>query len=713
MTATVASSKPVSIFGDGEPVIQSHALLPAARQSDARVPLFGDTDVWDFNGVLRRNANLSAGEWRVTFSKNLAMPGWNWTAREMAMIMANPRHEAVIDAGVHLAPEPCDGGTIIQTISRLRRLAEFGGCVGLPDWLSAWRASDLRRYVRWLHEEKRIRASTMTGHIALIKRLHEIGPALSCGGVLEDPWRGMSARKAAKYAVSDELSTPVVPPEVWFPLVRAAWVYVHTFAPDVLRASRRYDELRASAIDVKDLNRNRVDERLDAWLADPANRIPVHIPIAPARFGQPYEGVNWNLLALFVGFKVSNKLLGSHHQSGRNRRARVLWALESGRPTTNGLIDDLAEVTHPDGTTGPWHPGLDPRAMTRMLFTTRDAAFCLVVALSMMRDSEIHEIRRGSVVEHYNAPAIASTLDKGHRGRPGKHWWITEPVAEAIAVAEAVSIHAEQVFAPLKRPETVAHGDQMLDGFMAAVNAGRPWTGLAEIPASRVRPHMFRKTMAMLTDQFPGSEIALGMQLKHVAKRALANRSTLGYAAADVAWAGLLDQALDAARFRRLKELFGLHKDGKPIGFGPGADRVKDAFDDIIATVQARGGDARGGDARVEEDLLRRAHITIRFGVLNNCLFDENNPAGAVCIENAVIPAGHTGPVHDRCRPDRCRNSMIGIEHVPLHDSHRRTQLKLLEVRGLPAPRRALIHREIDRVDAVLEQVRKSEEQEA
>ncbi|MFI6637780.1 hypothetical protein ACIBI7_53635 [Nonomuraea fuscirosea] len=98
--------------------------------------------------------------------------------------------------------------------------------------------------------------------------------------------------------------------------------------------------------------------------------------------------------------------------------------------------------------------------------------------------------------------------------------------------------------------------------------------------------------------------------------------------------------------------------------------------------------------------------------MLNNCLFDENNPAGAVCLEGAVIPADHTGPLNDRCRPDRCRNSMIGVEHVPLHDSHRRTQLKLLEIRGLPAPRKALIQREIDRVDAVLAQVRTTEEKE-
>lgn len=244
----------------------------------------------------------------------------------------------------------------------------------------------------------------------------------------------------------------------------------------------------------------------------------------------------------------------------------------------------------------------------------------------------------------------------------------------------------------------------MLDAFIATVNVNRHWTGLEEIPQGRVRPHMFRRTMAMLTDQFPGSEIALGIQLKHVATRALANRSTQGYAAPDTQWADLLDTAVEAARFRRFKELFGQHKAGKPIGYGPGADRVKEVFDDITATVKAR-----GGDARIEEDLLRKARITIRFGMLNHCLFDESNPAGAVCLENAVIPEGHTGPFEDRCRPDRCRNSLIGVEHVAIHDSHRRTQLKLLETRRLPAPRQALIRREIERVDAVLAHVRKEE----
>ncbi|MGW2081178.1 hypothetical protein ACWCOW_30310 [Streptomyces sp. NPDC001939] len=53
---------------------------------------------------------------------------------------------------------------------------------------------------------------------------------------------------------------------------------------------------------------------------------------------------------------------------------------------------------------------------------------------------------------------------------------------------------------------------------------------------------------------------------------------------------------------------------------------------------------AQGGDATVEHALLKQARISIRFGTLNNCLFDEANPSGTVCLENTMIPPGHSGP---------------------------------------------------------------------
>jgi len=704
MTIPAAEPQPTpsSIFADDEPVLQSHPLLGGAV-----VPLFGQADAWDFNGVIRRNANLTKGQHKLTFRKELSSPGWNLTAREIAMVMSNPRHEAVIDAGVHLLPEPFDLQTVAQTLSTLRALARFAEPRGLTAQLNTWRESDFRRFIAALRRSG-MAPGTLARHVILVKRLHELGPALSLGGPPVDPWKGTSGRHVAKYVKTDELSTQPVPPAIWFPLVRAAWTYVHDFAPDVLRAAVRLGELRQQ---MRRFPRGSIDGHLEAWLADPANRIPLHSPAVAAgsSSGVEHGGVNFSLLALMAGADPDSSVFTRQQEFGRRRRRMVLAALEAGHATTTGLIDDLVQVRRADGSTGPWHPGLDPRALRGMLPVVRDAAFCLVAALSMMRDSEIHEIRRGSVVQHYNAPAIASTLDKGHAGKPGKHWWITEPVAEAITVAEAVSVHAERVFAPLgvqQRDDNAVHSDRMIDNFIEEVNTGSAFSGLDQIPAGKVRSHMFRRTMAMLTDQFPGSEIALGLQLKHVAARALANRSTMSYAAADVSWADELASALDAGRFQRFRELFGLHKDGKPIGYGPGAERVQAVFDEILATVKAK-----GGDARTEEDMLRKARITIRFGTLNNCLFDAANPAGAVCLENAVLPAGHTGPLEERCRPDKCRNSMIGVEHVAIHDSHRRRQLVLLETPRLPKPKQELIRREIERVDAVLAHVRKENQE--
>lgn len=120
-------------------------------------------------------------------------------------------------------------------------------------------------------------------------------------------------------------------------------------------------------------------------------------------------------------------------------------------------------------------------------------------------------------------------------------------------------------------------------------------------------------------------------------------------------WADHLESAIDAARFRRVEDLYHARKAGQLIGYGPGADRITQTFNDIQHTVQAR-----GGDATVERALLRKARLSIQFGTLNHCVMDENNPVGAACLDNAVIPDGHKGPLQDRCRPDRCVNSVIG-----------------------------------------------------
>jgi hypothetical protein len=679
-----------SVFDAQEPVMQSHPLL-----AEAPVPRFGDTEQWNLNGVVRRPARLPACAWTLVFSHELAEPSWNLLAREISMIMLNPRHPSVTAAGLSLKPAPAHPTTVINELSQLRQLVRLAEANGLPPHPMSWHDNDLRRLIRILREQL---SGSIRHYIATFKMLHQYGPALTGRGLRSDPWSGTSARTVATSSAVAVVSTPVIPPEQWFPLIRAAWTYVHTFAPDILRAQQRYQHLLAHATAMTPDR----DTRLDRWLADPANPIPVHAdPHAHAE-------VNWNLLTLTLGWKTTctATLFGRNRTSNLQRIARVERALAHGHSTTTGVIDDLTRIEHRDSTHAAWHPGLTPHAIGLQLRMLRNACYTLVVGLSMMRDSEVHEIAPGSIVDHYGNPAIKSTKGKHDPNLPIKHWWITEPVAEAIAVAEQLSEHHDRLFPPLLRKSAdVSRSHQMLDAFINHINATTAQTGLEPIPPGKARPHMFRRTMAMLTDQFPGSEIALGIQLKHIASRALANRSTQGYANADNSWADHLESAIDAARFRRIEDLYQSHKAGQPIGYGPGADRITQTFNDIQHTVQAR-----GGDATVERALLRKTRLSIRFGTLNHCVMDENNPTGAACLDNAVIPQGHKGPLQDRCRPDRCINSVIGPEHLPIWATERQTLLTLIDTPSLPASRKALLQRELDDVDAVLSKAIKEQQ---
>ena len=150
-----------------------------------------------------------------------------------------------------------------------------------------------------------------------------------------------------------------------------------------------------------------------------------------------------------------------------------------------------------DGTSSPWHPGFHPRALGLERRMLRNACYLLVVALSMMRDCEIHEITRGSIVDYYGTPAIKSTKGKHDPNLPIKHWWITAPVAEAVVVAEQLSAGHDRLFPPLHRQHAVvARSDQMLDAFTTHVNETSAWTGLQMIPPGNVRPHMFRRILS-------------------------------------------------------------------------------------------------------------------------------------------------------------------------------------------------------------------------
>ncbi|MFI6145107.1 integrase [Streptomyces sp. NPDC051109] len=681
MNRTAPKLPAPAAFGPEEPVLGSHTLLPGAVS-----PLFGQCDEWNLNGVLRRPANLHPAEWKLKF--DALNDVWNLRARELAMILFNPRHTAVLAVGLMARRRPASPKTVIRRIGCLRALAAWAEERGLPQGLAAWPEHQLHVRIADLKDGRAV--STVTNHMTAIRELHRCGPMLTGGGLARDPWAGMSLRAALGRSPSDSrtLATPVISPEVWFPLVRAAWTYIDTFAPDILRAQERWRQLRVEA-----KGSVGAEARLRAWLADPDNLVPLHDEYLPPRITDAGQ-VHWGLLSFLIGIDKKANIF----TKPRGLREIVVEAVERGQCANASLLAEYAQVKRSDGTTAGWTRGLAPRSMMREIEILRIACYIFVAALSMMRDSEVQEVVKGSVVEHFGAPALVSTEIKGEEDFPRKHWWIIEPVARALALAEEIASHPERLFTGIAGEVRNAErftANAGIKAFIEHVNARTDVNGLEPIPSERVAPHMFRRTMAMLTDQFPGSEIALGIQLKHVASRALANRSTQGYAAPAASWAKHLDSAIEAARFRGLRDLFNAHKENEPIGFGPGAEQLTRTFDKIRDTVAAQ-----GGDATVEHALLKQARVSIRFGTLNNCLFA--NPAGAVCLDNTVIPPGHTGPLPDRCRPDRCGNSMIGPQHVEIWDSEQRSLTRLLESRRLAPGHRAALEQQRSEAQAVL-----------
>jgi hypothetical protein len=75
---------------------------------------------------------LPACAWTLKFSRELAEPSWNLLAREVSMILLNPRHPAVVAAGLSLKPAPANPATVIAELSHLRRIARWATANGMP-----------------------------------------------------------------------------------------------------------------------------------------------------------------------------------------------------------------------------------------------------------------------------------------------------------------------------------------------------------------------------------------------------------------------------------------------------------------------------------------------------------------------------------------------------------------------------------------------------
>ena len=112
---------------------------------------------------------------------------------------------------------------------------------------------------------------------------------------------------------------------------------------------------------------------------------------------------------------------------------------------------------------------------------------------------------------------------------------------------------------------------EQIRSFVAWVNNHSPLNGLEPIPTTPLAPHMFRRTMAVITANEPDGEIALGITLKHNAIRALANATTSGYGAPTPEWAKQFEHHAKEATAGELVADWARHAQGGRAARGPGA----------------------------------------------------------------------------------------------------------------------------------------------
>ncbi|MFV2116978.1 hypothetical protein ACE14D_00350 [Streptomyces sp. Act-28] len=175
---------------------------------------------------------------------------------------------------------------------------------------------------------------------------------------------------------------------------------------------------------------------------------------------------------------------------------------------------------------------------------------------------------------------------------------------------------------------------------------------------------MFRHTMSIIAVQEPDGEIALGLQLKHAARRAMTNRTTLAYGKPDARWATEFDNQLQVAAAKKLVSLLQARRASRVIAVGPGAARFHAGLDKVNDVIeQSATLRAQIADERLEITLLRDEFADLHLGTVNHCLW---NAPMAEC-QNQLPPdqRGQAPLLEPASRPDAATR----FSHSPMSRS--------------------------------------------
>lgn len=671
-------------FRPDEPVLQQHPLIDGAV-----VPVFAD-DVWDLSAV-EGAMNVPPCEKVLRFSWFPTAP-WALIARSILMAQLNPNHPVLRGALIHRSSVR---GTNIRTVVELARaLSELARWAEQSDLgpLLLWGDNDGLGFVELQRHGVAPSEGTRLRRAGALRALHVYRQLLPGGGLRADPFGGQALPKAIGYRQSDVCTGPLVPRDVFWPLIRAAWTYLDAFSDDILDARDEWERLRQ-----RTPKSNATAAVLEAWRRDESAIVPLHTTAGFWAENEP----NWRLLSLQLGLPEHVLYRG---QSGpvAAAQARARDLVGRGRTIRGGLGEPLARVTRQDGSTGPWRNGLGPRSLTKELTALRAAAYVFIAAISGMRDSEIQDIERGCLAVGHAGPVLRSRKWKHSDGRPAT-WAVIDPVARAIEVLERLSRHETHLFAPFfkragstRRAGIEANHD--IEMFIDHVNGIAESAGLDPIPRTRVTTHMFRHTFAVIAADEPFAEIAVGWQLKHAANRILTTQAHLDREG--TGWDTDVATEQTRSAIDALYQSFTGYLDGATIAGGGGARRA--AFFAGIAAEVAERFPGQTGDDEVIKPFLRTAAQNFYPGTLNDCAFDASL---ALCLAS-VDPSDRSAPVLSACQPGRCPNATIEEKHGPVWVAARGRLADLLARPDLSEPKRALLNAELAEVDRTISTIK-------
>lgn len=651
-------------FPDSQPVVPIEA-----RIADGPAPLFGDVDRWDLAAL-----GLSPSE-----KENLAVfhftdfsGDWNYLARSFLMLLINPMDEKLQASGLYRPERVPKIKSLKHYFYALRKVKDWATTHGRTADLTTWTRSDLDDYYDWTrqHYAKHLLYSSEQ----LFSLIDQMGPSL--------PWYFTFAlpTTTVRFSSGDIKTRPVEPQDFWS-LIHACWTYIDVFAPDILQARKKITEQNERFDNLPHVSNLTELRRL---LYEHFQHPDAYFPLHCSNRGPGTQGdINWEGISRLVGFrKKSGTTIINPHLKTRHQIAQD--ALKRGVPTRYGTIDhEPASVLRQDGTIGPWCPGFDSTYVNFEVTKLRAACFIFISAMSMMRLSEVSGLQAGSLTTYYGAPALKGAVHK-HQAATGKpsYWWVSEPVAKAIEIAEAICDGDGLIFRSPKYPDRKMDHRDEIHRFIDWVNQVGPGRGLRKISDPNISAHRLRRTMAIITASQPDGEIALGITLKHNATRALANSVTSGYGAPSIEWERELGLERDSAAAAELISDWSKHRNGHLDVRGPGAHRYHELLDTVETTTTSK---ALMGDDRMLRGLLRDEASGITLGTLNHCLGD---PAKAECLAGVNDEAKKAGPIMAACSPTRCRNSVITDKHLPVWLAEEDELKKLLSDRRL-----AKIHR--------------------